>query len=352
MEKAQTKLSTLIKLQGQKVIHEIFQHFLKRVPGKKEQCTDPQMEEHCRAAISRTLQNLLKSVSLKSPELFGDYMVWQKTTLAQHDIYKDELLVMLEGMEEIVHGKMDGLFQELIPFFYIGREQLQAPQNKVVFVDGNYRLGLLATQYFNSLFRAQRHLAGQLVQDAVAEGVDIRDIYLHVFQSTQYEVGRLWQINRISVAQEHYFSAATQMIMSQLYPYIFASEKNGFRFVGAGVSQELHEIGLRMVVDFLEMEGWDTYYLGPNAPQDTIHELVQKEKVDILGISVTMTYYVDKAKKLIESIRSDSDCESLKILVGGHPFNIDPFLWKKIGADGHARNALEAIEVAKKLVVG
>ena len=35
-------------------------------------------------------------------------------------------------------------------------------------------------------------------------GISVKDIYLHVFQSSLYEIGRLWQENKITVAQEHY----------------------------------------------------------------------------------------------------------------------------------------------------
>ena len=100
----------------------------------------------------------------------------------------------------------------------------------------------------------------------------MRDVYLHVFQRSQYEIGRLWQSNQISVAQEHLCTAATQLIMSQLYPFIFGTERRNRRVVAACVGGDLHEIGIRMVADFFEMDGWDTFYLGANVP---ITDIVQ-----------------------------------------------------------------------------
>ena len=85
------------------------------------------------------------------------------------------------------------------------------------------------------LLRGNRQAASQLILTAVARGVTVKDIYLHVFQRTQYEIGRLWQINRISVAQEHFCTAATQLIMSQLYPHIFRTERVGRRLVATCV---------------------------------------------------------------------------------------------------------------------
>jgi methanogenic corrinoid protein MtbC1 len=74
----------------------------------------------------------------------------------------------------------------------------------------------LAARYLDFLLRGQRQAALELVQDAIRTGTGIREIWLRVFQDSQYEVGRLWQSNKISIAQEHYCTAATQMIMAQL----------------------------------------------------------------------------------------------------------------------------------------
>ncbi|WP_264083434.1 hypothetical protein [Paenibacillus sp. BJ-4] len=37
-------------------------------------------------------------------------------------------------------------------------------------------------------------------------------------------------------------------------------------------------------------------------------------------------------------------------MVGGLPFNLDPRLWEKVGADGSAPDAEGALEVAKGLL--
>jgi methylmalonyl-CoA mutase cobalamin-binding domain/chain len=164
----------------------------------------------------------------------------------------------------------------------------------------------------------------------------------------QYEIGRLWQMNQISVAQEHYCSAATQLIMSQLYPYIFKTEKIGRRLVAACVGEELHEIGIRMVADFFEMEGWDTYYLGANTPTQSILRTIQEKEIDVLGLSTTMPFHVNILKDLIEKVRLCPEGEKIKIMVGGYPFQVSPDLGKKLKADDYARNAQDAIEIAKK----
>jgi MerR family transcriptional regulator, light-induced transcriptional regulator len=146
--------------------------------------------------------------------------------------------------------------------------------------------------YLKSLLKADRLAASSIVKNTLESGCEIKDIYIHIFQATQYEIGRLWQTNRINVAQEHYCTAATQAIMSQLYPYVFKNKKNGHRLVAACVNGELHELGIRMVADILEMEGWDTYYLGANTPLKSLLESLSRYQAEVLCISATINYNI------------------------------------------------------------
>jgi methylmalonyl-CoA mutase cobalamin-binding domain/chain len=183
----------------------------------------------------------------------------------------------------------------------------------------------------------------------VAEGKPIEEIFLKIFQPVQYEIGRLWQINKISVAQEHYGTACTQAIISGLYSRILSSEKKDKTLIATCINDELHELGIRMIADFFEMDGWDTYYLGANTPiKGIIDYLVQKD-ADLLAVSATLTKHLSSVEMLIKKIRK-SKAPNIKILVGGYPFNILPNLWKKIGADGFAKNAQEAIKVGNSLI--
>ncbi len=211
----------------------------------------------------------------------------------------------------------------------------------------------LARRYIGALLAGDRHVASRLVLEGVAEqGLSVRDIYLHVFQPAQHEVGRLWQMNRLSVAQEHYCTAATQLIMSQLYPYLFASERKGHTLVATCVSGDLHEIGVRMVSDFLEMEGWDTFYLGANTPTSSLLQILAQRRADVLAVSATLTSHVRAVAELIRAVREGQAGEEgreVKIMVGGYPFNVAPELWRQVGADAFARNAEEAIATAHRL---
>ncbi|QGG47150.1 cobalamin B12-binding domain-containing protein [Heliorestis convoluta] len=302
------------------------------------------------------LAYLSEAIRAGQPLLFLDHIAWLKVLLDGIGVSQEDLRVhlgqTLTVLRDYLPDKADAI---VTPYIEIAQQQLPTmPLQVVPFADGSNSQDSqvwndLATAYLQALLEGEREKAKELIDKAVHQGAAIKDIYMHVFQRTQYEIGRLWQINRISVAQEHYCTAATQLIMSQLYPHIFSVPKNGYRLVATSVGGDLHEMGIRMVADFFEMEGWDTYYLGASTPTAGIISAIKEWNAHLLALSATMTYHVTNITRVIEAVRAEKSCNNVKIIVGGYPFNIAPGLWKNVGADGYARDANEAVIVGERL---
>ncbi|MFP4391934.1 MAG: B12-binding domain-containing protein [Desulfohalobiaceae bacterium] len=209
----------------------------------------------------------------------------------------------------------------------------------------------LARQYLHHLLQGERQRPSELILNAVQEGrASVQDIYLQVFQPVLYEVGRLWETNQVSVAVEHFCTAATQLVMSQLFPYILSTEKNGCSMVACCVGNELHEVGMRMVSDFFEMQGWETYFLGANCPSQDVLQALEQKNAHILAISVTMQSHLPRAQELIKLVSNQTSLQRLKILIGGYPFVQNPDLARDLGAHGCGRDAAQALQLAQKLV--
>ncbi|HWQ21051.1 MAG TPA: cobalamin-dependent protein [Methanotrichaceae archaeon] len=300
------------------------------------------------------LSYLAEALSASDPLLFADYIAWAKVLFAGLKFPDDALKATLECTGSALKGSLPGNMWPIVEeYIMAGIDQLdQAPAVLPTFMDDDAPLADLAREYLRALLNGERRAASDLIMDAVEGGTSIKDIYIHVFQRSQHEVGRLWQTNQLSVAQEHYCTAATQLIMSQLYPLIFATDRIGRRLVATCVGGELHEIGIRMVADFFELAGWDTYYVGANMPAESILKALSDRHADVLAISATMTFHISKVADLISRVRSSAGLKDVKILVGGYPFNASPDLWHKIGADGYARDASEAVAVASRLLDG
>lgn len=305
----------------------------------------------CVQDVKYNLSYLSQAIAANSPALFVSYVDWIKVLFEGLKIPTSELIDSLEITRQLLQDRFPEASSLIDNFIDPGVKQLtSAPKVIPSFFDTSQSLSTLGMDYLHSLLHSSRDVSSRLILDAVAQGISVKDIYLHVFQPCQHEIGRLWQMNQISVAQEHYCTAVTQLIMSQLYVHIFNIPKNGRSLVATCVGSELHEIGMRMVADFFEMDGWDTYYLGSNTPTTSIIRTLVERKADILAISATMIFHIKLVEDLIKQVRAIDSAGQIKILTGGYPFNIETELWQQIGADGYAADAEQAITVANALM--
>ncbi|WP_246337780.1 cobalamin-dependent protein [Azospirillum oleiclasticum] len=294
---------------------------------------------------------LAEAVAADSPRLFSEYAAWVKVLFAGLKIPASDLRDSLEILREVVAERVGGPVADVaarcIAAALDGLPHV--PDEPVAHLDPAAPHGWLAQRYLDALLAGDRRTATTLVLEAVEAGLPVRDAYLHVFQPTLREVGRLWQLGRISVAHEHFVTAATQATMSMLYPRIFAAERHGLALVATCVSGEMHEIGIRMVADFFEMAGWDTYYLGANAPAAAVVRAVRERNAAVLAVSATITAHVGAVAELIRQVREGLGDRRVHVIVGGYPFNIDPDLWRSVGADGSAAGAEDAVTLAARL---
>lgn len=294
---------------------------------------------------------LAACIEFNSPALLEDYVHWVAALPEKVSPFVGDISRFLQALSAVVEAQFPIDASRLITN-YISRaiESLHRQGKKDAPTRPPNPLESLQRRYLKSLLEKRRDESTRLILEAVNNGVDVDSIYLNVFQPAQQEVGRMWQSGEINVAQEHYCTAATQFVMSQLQPYFMTDSLTGKTLVASCVGDELHEVGLRIVADLFEIHGWNTIYLGANAPAVSIAETLISSNAQVLAISTTMTQNLFELAEVIQVVRSHRGCEQVKILVGGYPFNVDPFLWKRVGADGDASDASEAIREADRLI--
>ncbi len=299
-----------------------------------------------------TIRYLAESIALQSPGLFANYLVWLGALLESFSVPREDLVGNVEIIRDVLGDHFgDGPAMKTIDDYMDGA--LSGITGGIppleVFLDPDAPDAELAKSYLESLLSSDRLAARRTIIDAVDGGMPVRDVYLNVFQPVQREIGRLWQTKAISVAHEHYATAVTQLIMSELFPRIISSERIGLNMISTCIGGELHEVGIRMVSDFFEMAGWDTRHFGANTPMESILGVMQESHVSVAALSATMLVHVRAIHRLITQIRTHGFDDTV-ILVGGYPFNLDGSLWQKVGADGCAVDAPSAVGEAERLV--
>jgi methanogenic corrinoid protein MtbC1 len=296
------------------------------------------------------LRYLATALDAHSEAMFLDYVAWTKIVLAKRNVAENDLIENLRIVALTLNDIL-GPAQSIdaVQTLNVAIETIPSmPGDVPSFLDPRAPFWSVASEYLNALLRGSRRDAADVVSRAIERDASLRDIYRYVFEPVQQEIGRLWQLNQISVAQEHFCTAATQHIMTRLYGQIFGGEKKEKRAVAMCVGGELHEIGLRIVTDLLELDGWQTWYLGANTPPVAAAQLCIQQRADLLLISATLPPHLSEVAEVIRQVRARPELAVMKILVGGRAFRNAQDLWRTIGADGYAANADECLAAVER----
>lgn len=142
-------------------------------------------------------------------------------------------------------------------------------------------------------------------------------IYEQLLMTSMYEIGVLWKAGKVSVATEHFASHVVHKIIAMLSTIPATMPKNKKRALCMSLSPEPHTIGVKMVSEYMNFLGLQSYYLGTNVPTDSLIAMLIKKKIDVFAISVTLSNHLDLLNTLIPSIKSRPELKKLKIIVGG-----------------------------------
>ncbi|MCA9296270.1 MAG: cobalamin-dependent protein, partial [Phycisphaerales bacterium] len=216
-------------------------------------------------------------------------------------------------------------------------------------IDPESPTGLMTLRYLEALLDGDQHSAEALILGAADAGMPIETLYEDVLRIAQREIGLMWHHNEITVADEHFATATTDIILSRLRKYFPPFTPRGRLLVATTVGGDLHALGVRMVADFFEMDGWNVYYLGANTPREDIIDITRHRDADLLALSAASVLHVRELAEVIDAIRQHDELDGVRILVGGPVFSLVPDLWRQLGADGSARTGAEAVDIGNRL---
>jgi MerR family transcriptional regulator, light-induced transcriptional regulator len=207
----------------------------------------------------------------------------------------------------------------------------------------------LRQDYLRALMGGSGRAADLVVEAALDAAIAPQRIYLEIFQPTAYEIGRLWQTNQVSVAQEHLATAIIERQMGELHPY-FKGRPGPRRTIVLGcVPDEWHSIGARMVADFFEAEGWQVHYLGANVPVRDLVGLARESSADMVGLSAEMLFNLPRVGELVRALDT-AGLGGIPVIAGGMPFIEQPDLWAALSLHGSAGDAAAAVATARKVL--
>jgi trimethylamine corrinoid protein len=113
------------------------------------------------------------------------------------------------------------------------------------------------------------------------------------------------------------------------------------------VQSDIHSIGKDIVAMLLKANGFKIVDLGVDVPSVEFVRRAKAESADIIALSSLLTTTMPFQREVIELLGEMGERDNYKVLIGGGP--VTGGYADEIGSDGYGRDAVEAVETAKRL---
>jgi corrinoid protein of di/trimethylamine methyltransferase len=187
------------------------------------------------------------------------------------------------------------------------------------------------------------------VQRAVDSGTDLNRLINDALISAMDIVGKRFADSEIYVPEMLVSAKTMKLGLDIIKPLLQSGEaENRGTIVMGTVKGDLHDIGKNLVTMMMEGAGFKIIDLGVDVKIENLIDTVKKEKVNIIGLSALLTTTMPEMQNVIEALTEAGLRDKVNVIVGGAP--IDQGFADKIGADGFGADAVEAVQLARKLV--
>ena len=296
---------------------------------------------------------MYNSFQLNDPELFLNTIIWVYKTYNNHgfsyDYFPVELRSWISAVKKYLSTETQNsiikVYKWMLNYHQIFIEESKKAEVVESEIPDDYLD--LYNQFLKHLLLGDYNKCLLVSRENVETKKEMLEFFEYVIKPTLYKIGTLWEDGEISIAQEHLASSIVTRINSFLYSQFISLDVTKGKAVISSIANEFHEIGARIIADSLETNGWDVDYLGANTPLNDLIDLLIKQEPLLVGLSVSMPFNVDNLNYAVKKIKTHSELNDIKILVGGKVLNDNRDLWKKIDADGWAEDSQEAIQVAE-----
>ncbi len=202
---------------------------------------------------------------------------------------------------------------------------------------------------YRAVVRGEKEEIRSLIGQALQESVSPAEIVDECMIPAINEVGNLFDAKKYYLPQLIRSAETMKAGFEQIEPLLTTVGDSGgtgvAKVVLATVKGDVHDIGKNIVGLMLKNYGFKVHDLGKDVSAERIVAEAKSIGAEIIGMSALMTTTMTEMREVIQLAHREG--LACKMMVGGAVVNED--YAREIGADGYARDAYEAVKVARKL---
>jgi methanogenic corrinoid protein MtbC1 len=181
--------------------------------------------------------------------------------------------------------------------------------------------------------------------------ITIPDLYEKVLRPALYSIDDCVDKDNGCIWKEHVKTSIIKTVIESIYPFVIKLKKHveplNIKVIFVCPEKEYHEIGLRMMSDFFNLNGYDTIFIGTNSPKDQIITAISFSNPKYIAISVTDYYLLFETQKMIQKIKSTYN-RNIIVIVGGLAFKHNLDSVSIIGGDIYLETYEDVVSLAKE----
>ena len=160
-----------------------------------------------------------------------------------------------------------------------------------------------------------RRDAAELVISLAKDYASLDRLFQSLLAPVLHHIGRLWQLNKLSAADEHAVFEICRYIVFRFCDSLPREPKTSVKaFVGC-VTGEEHSMAAEMTAEILNLKGWTVFFSGRSAPLEEIVWSARQFQPDAIFLSVSLIPNLPSARDLIMALRSV--LAGARIILGG-----------------------------------
>jgi methanogenic corrinoid protein MtbC1 len=298
--------------------------------------------------VQRVLE-LAAAVRVDQPALFARRVAWLRCAAQARGTDEREIKRALVSLQTALTQELPANLRPTIaPALDLAVGAFdEAVQPEPAALSRNDPLDKLALHYLAVCLEGKPEHAIELVLAEIERGLSPPTVYTRVLLPAQKEVGQLWHLGDMSIAEERLVSETTRELMTLIVGKHAPRTSARRTLIAASVSGNAHDLGLRAAADLFRLSGWHSLFLGANVPAAELARAADVFAADLMLLVATLDTHLKPLGEAIDTLRrSAARC---KILVGGRALDGLPDLWRKLGADAYAAAIDEVVTVGNSL---
>lgn len=168
-----------------------------------------------------------------------------------------------------------------------------------------------------ALLEGDQRRAETLVLEVLDDRGRFQAVMDELVQPAMEEIGRRWADGEVSVSDEHLATAIMETVLARAHGETDLGNEEVGRALLACVEGNRHALGLRGLSDALEIEGWQTRYLGADVPTEALVDHVERWEPDLVCLSVSLAGQIPAAREVIGRIHNRFGDRGPRVLLGG-----------------------------------